>query len=75
MNVPEYLKASGSNLHRLSQQTGIAYSTLAKHVNHGHELSVATAKKLEAFDSRMTAAEILGLSAPPAPPAVTGTEG
>jgi len=75
VTVVEYLQASGSNLHRLSQQTGIAYSTLSKHVNHGHVLSVATAKKLEAFDARMTAAEILGLAGPVAPPAVAGTEG
>lgn len=67
MNVPEYLAARGTNLHQLSQATGIGYPTLHKHVRHGAQLSLRTAKKLEAWSKgQMTAAEILGLEAKPA---------
>lgn len=61
MTVAEYLKATGLSIHALSMGSGISYTTLHPHVRHGRDLSVETAKKLEEFDSRMNAAEILGL--------------
>jgi hypothetical protein len=64
VNLIEFLSATDTNLHRVSQSTGIAYSTLHKHVKHQRPLSLPTARKLEAFDPRMTAAEILGVGSP-----------
>lgn len=62
MDLKAFLALGEFNLHQISQRTGIAYSTLANHVNHGKGVSVATAKKLEAFDHRLSAATILGLA-------------
>jgi DNA-binding LacI/PurR family transcriptional regulator len=77
VNVKQFLEATGMNCHQLSQKSGVAYSTLSKHLNHGHELSRATARKLVAVvhDSgiRMTEAAIMGLDS--AAEARTGTTG
>ncbi|XXX80065.1 hypothetical protein WMF30_14960 [Sorangium sp. So ce134] len=65
MNVKQFLEATGMNIHKLSQEAGVAYSTLHPHVRKGKKLGEATARKLEAWSKgRMKAAEILELSAP-----------
>lgn len=70
MTLKEYLAAFSEsekrNLHRISIAIGVSYSTLHAHVHGKSELSVDTAKRLEKYDDRMSASEILGL-APPRP--------
>lgn len=61
MDIPEFLAATGMSLHELSQRAQISYPTLHRHHTRKGRMSVDTAMKLEAFDSRMNAAEILGL--------------
>lgn len=68
MNVVEFLKAKEKSIYWLSNETGIAYSTLHPHVAHGKDLSVETAKKLEEWsDGEINAAEVLRLDAPKKP--------
>lgn len=74
MNLHEYLdRCPETNLHRISQGSGVSYTTLHAHIRHGRRLAVETAKRLEAWSLEqpaaeqgfvMSAAEILGLSAP-----------
>ncbi len=73
MTVAEFLKATEMSLHALSQGAGVSYTTLHPHVRHGKPLGLDAAKKLEAYDPRLNAAEILGLT--PAPVKRTGTRG
>ncbi len=65
VDIKTFLRETGMNLHQLAQRSEIAYSTLAKHVNAGHQLSVGTAKKRQAYDPRLNPADVLGLSSSP----------
>lgn len=65
MLIPEFLDAAEMNLHQLSQKSGVSYPVLHGHVKHGRVLGLDAAKKLEAFDARLNAAELLGLTPPP----------
>lgn len=66
MQVSEYLELTGSNIHRLSQAARISYVTLRRHVNDGAPIGLDVARRLEAFDPRLNACELLGLTPPPA---------
>ena len=61
MTVVEYLEAEGMSTHQLSLRARITYRTLRAHVRDGAPLGLDVAKRLEAYDPRMSAAEILGL--------------
>jgi len=73
MNVKAFLEATGISWYRLSQLSGVSYTTLHAH-KKGNPLGLEAARKLEAVvvdghAARMSAAEILGLSTPSAPAA------
>jgi len=67
MTVNDFLRASGMSIHALAMAAGISYTTLHPHAKRGRAISVATARKLEAYDSRLSAVEILGLNLPTTP--------
>lgn len=46
---------------KAAKETGISRSILANHVNHGVPVSTATAKRLQAWDARISAAKTLGV--------------
>ena len=46
---------------KAAKETGISRSILANHVNHGVPISTATAKRLQAWDQRISAAKTLGV--------------
>jgi hypothetical protein len=67
VNLLTFIDETGINLHRISQGSGIAYSTLSKHKLHGTQLTMRTARALHEFDERMTVADLLGVTPEPAP--------
>lgn len=71
MNVREYLTATGSNAHALSQEARCKYQILLDHINHGKPIGPAVAKKLEAGTGGLIkAAHVLGLDAGETPEAL-----
>lgn len=65
MRIPEFLVATGTNLHQLSQASGVSYTTLHGHVKHDRPLGLDAARRLETYDARLNASELLGLAPPP----------
>jgi hypothetical protein len=48
VTVDDYLKATGKNLHQLSQESKVTYSVLHGHVKHKKKLSREIAERLQA---------------------------
>jgi hypothetical protein len=71
MDVRQYIEATGSNAHALSQSARCKYQIILNHLNRGSPIGPAVAKKLEASTGGLIkAAHVLGLDSDETPEAL-----
>lgn len=61
MTIQEFLKETGMSLNALSHATGISYPTLHGHITGKSRMKADTAERLQEYDARLNAADVLGL--------------